>query len=325
MEKKLSEIQQQLRIVSTSKKGKPQYEQLPKWFKKLVHFGKNLEILSRNSSNKLFGCLILPESIYSPLAIAMGICISFRLNRLKQLDDKPDTNDCVIVDGRNAICVGTDVIADQTFYRFQFRKEKASRRQGEPSTLIPETSLKNRVIQVASSSQEEWVGFRNKTSKLNTSPLEKELFGHDCRSGVYNSSPSPILGLSGIVSHFDDADTEMRFTVQNHIATGSLYDFILPKHKVSPAVTPVSFITSRDHERSSAERIHIACNPLSIDSIMANNSVINLVVLTAGHHNSLAFGQEFLAEYQGAEYEAVSLNQVGSLMDGIPASFFGAL
>ena len=321
----LSEIQQQLLIVSTSQNGKPQYSHLPKWFRKLIQFGKTLEMLSRNNSNKLFGCLILPESTYSSLAIAMGSCISFRLSQLKQQDDKPDINDCVIVDGRNAICVGTDVIADQTFYRFQFRKEKASRRQGEPSTLIPETSLKDRVIQVASSSQEEWIGFRNKTSKLNTSSLEKDLFGPDCRSGVYNNSISPILGLSGIVSNFDEAGTEMRFTVKNHIVTGSLYDFILPEHKVSSAVTPVSSITPRDHDRSSDELIHITCNPFSTDFMMENNSIVNLAILTASHHNSLTFGQEFLAEYQGSEYEAVPPNRIGSLMDGIPASFFGKL
>ena len=121
----------------------------------------------------------------------------------------------------------------------------------------------------------------------------------------------------------------MKFTAQKQTqkqtAMGSLYDVILPEHRVSSAVTPVSFITSRFHDRSSNELIHIACNPLSTDSMMENNSLINLAILTASHHNSLTFGQEFLAEYQRLEYGAVPPNRIGSLMDGIPASFFGTL
>ena len=286
---------------------------------------KNLERLSRNSSNKLFGCLILPESTYSSLAIAMGSCVSFRLSQLKQMNGKPDISDCVIVDGKNAICTGTTVVTDQTFYRFQFRKEQASRMHSEPTVLIPETSLKDRVTKIASGSQEDWIGLRSKTSSLNTSPLEEYLFGPNCRSGFCRNSASPFLRLSGVISHFDQADAEMSFSIGKKMMASSLYDLILPRHKVPSAVTPASFITARNHKRSPGELIHIACNPLSIDSIMESNSIINLVILTASHHNALSFGQEFLAEYQAGEHEGVSSNQVGSLMDGIPASFFGTM
>ena len=255
----------------------------------------------------------------------MGSCTSYRFSQLKQPNDTPDTNDCVIVDGKNAICTGTAVVTDQTFYRFQFRKEKASRTHSEPTVLIPETSLKDRVTKIASITQDSWIGLRSKTSSLNTSSLEEYLFGHDCRSGFYNNSISPFLRLSGIISHFDEADAKMSFSTDKKMMTGSIYDLILPKHRVPSAVTPVSCISSKEHDGSPDELIHIACNPLSIDSIIESKSVISLAVLTASHHNAFSFGQDFLTEYQGSNYEAFHPSKVGFFMDGIPASFFGSL
>ena len=102
----------------------------------------------------------------------MGSCIACRISQHKQHDDKLDINDHVIVDGRNAVCTGTDVISDQTFFRFQFRKEKTSRIHGETTELIPETNLKERVIKIAANTQDEWIGLRNKKTKSTRLPLK---------------------------------------------------------------------------------------------------------------------------------------------------------
>ena len=319
----MNNLMDQLAIVPTAKKANVRYK-IPPWFRTLFNFGCQLSCLSGNSGTQLYGCLILPESCISSLAIAMGICTTVRQISSVNHPGNFKEGDHALVDGKRAVCTGVINDYGQSLFGFRFREESGKRLNSEPVTYIPDISLPDRVIAVSGREETEWISTRTRSDSFKVSGLEAELFGKDCRNN--NSDTDSLqLSLSGVVRHFDDAASEMLFTdkTSNKNCSASIYDMILPRHATPGVVQPLCLITPKGDDTKHSTPVSIWSDPVAADYLEDSESRINIVIRSASHGSTREFCSEFLSIYQGMGFDPVSPDSVSALPQGIPAAFFG--
>ena len=321
----MDNLMDQLAIVPSAQKANIRYK-IPPWFRGLFNLGNRLSHLAQGPGNQLFGCLILPESCTSALAVSMGLCTSVRRAHSVKKQVHFKEGDHALVDGQRAVCTGLIERSGQLLTGFRFREESGKRQNSEPISYIPESSLPERVIAVSGTRESGWISTRKRKDSFHISELEAEIFGKDNRQ-LRSESDSLLLTLSGVVRHFDEAASEIIFTKNSNNANhaANLYDMILPEHATPDVVQPLCKINPRGTEIRNNTPVSIWSDPVSADFLEDSESQINLVIRTASHSNTRDFCSEFLSIYQSMGFDPIPPASVSALSKGIPAAFFGSI